>query len=318
MAHHTAADLNLQPDPKQLKPLFRKKTHKHVGALLFDWAVIAATIYFCIQFFHPVLYMLAVIIIGARMHALAILMHDATHFQFLKNRKWNDLLTNLVTMYPLFTSIEQYRDNHMRHHRHLNSEHDPDWVSKFGKKEFTFPKSRGEFLFTLFTYLVLYQGVKDAVWFLKRFQAPKKKAGKKPGNARIRVLYSLSLLTAVTLLGIWPYFLMFWVVPYLSTFFMFQYIRSVAEHFGELAYDNLLTSTRTVRATWVERFFIAPHQVSYHLEHHLYPGVPFYNLPQLHELLMQESEYRNKAHITQGYLSGLLTELSSKKMEIAS
>jgi len=94
---------------------------------------------------------------------------------------------------------------------------------------------------------------------------------------------------------------------------MFQYIRSVAEHFGELAYDHLLTSTRTVKVNWLEQFFIAPHNVGYHLEHHLYPGVPFYHLPKLHELLMEDAEYSGKAHLTQGYLSGLLKELGSVK-----
>ena len=90
---------------------------------------------------------------------------------------------------------------------------------------------------------------------------------------------------------------------------MLQYIRSVAEHFGELAYDSLLTSTRTVKANAIERFLIAPHNVGYHLEHHLYPAVPYYNLPKLHDLLMETEEYKGKAHITIGYLKGLLSEL---------
>ena len=93
---------------------------------------------------------------------------------------------------------------------------------------------------------------------------------------------------------------------------MFQYIRSVAEHFGELGYDHLLSSTRTIHANPLERFFLAPHNVSYHLEHHLYPGVPFYNLPALHQMLMEEEEYEEKAHITLGYWNGLMGELGAQ------
>ena len=90
---------------------------------------------------------------------------------------------------------------------------------------------------------------------------------------------------------------------------MFQYIRSVAEHFGELAYEDDLSASRTVKPALLERFFIAPHQVGYHLEHHLYPGVPFYHLPKLHQLLMKQKKYQEKAHITNGYVRGLLNEL---------
>ena len=131
-----------------------------------------------------------------------------------------------------------------------------------------------------------------------------------------RILFYVVLFTALTIggAGFWKYYLLLWFVPYLSTFFMFQYIRSVAEHFGELAYDHLLTSTRSVKPNLVERFFIAPHQVGYHLEHHLYPGVPFYHLPKLHEVLMEDSMYNAKAHITQGYVNGLLNELGQVEL----
>lgn len=313
MTHNNANDLNLAVDANELKPLFKTKAHKHAFALAVDWAIILATAYFCLQYFHPLTYILAVLIIGARMHALAILMHDASHYRFLKNRKWNDLLTNLFILYPLFSTVEQYRQNHMKHHRHLNTDDDPDWISKLGKKEFTFPKTKREFLVTLSSYLILYRGVRDAIWFLKRFQAPKESSDK-AGLSKPRLIFTLSLLVGLTVANLWGYYLLFWVVPYFSTFFMFQYIRSVAEHYGELAYDNLLTSTRSVKPNLLERFFIAPHQVGFHLEHHLYPAVPFYNLPQLHQLLMQNPEYNSQAHITQGYVIGLMNELGSFEM----
>lgn len=293
---------------EDLKPLFKTNAYRHALGILFDWIVIAVAIYICLQYFNLATYLLAALIIGARMHALAILMHDATHYRFLKKRKWNDLITNIVTMYPLFTSIEVYRQNHLRHHQHLNTDHDPDWVAKIGVKEFTFPKSKGEFLWTLFTYMILYRGTKDAIWFLQRFQSPSIKK-KDKATDWYKIIYYLMLFSILTIMGWWQYFLLFWFIPYLSTFFMFQYIRSVAEHFGELAYDHDLTSSRTVKANWLERFFLSPHNVGYHLEHHLYPGVPFYHLPQLHKLLMDQKEYSQKAHITRGYVTGLMDEL---------
>ena len=308
---NNANDLDLTIPQSELKPLFEINSVRHASAIVYNWILIIVTMYLCGEYFnfHPVAYFFAVLIVGARMHGLAILMHDASHFRFMKNRFWNDLLTNIFTMYPIFTTIDKYRQNHMRHHRHLNSEHDPDWVAKLGKREFTFPKTKREFLFTVLTYLVLYQGIMDALWFLKRFGSSQKQPQSQSEKKWIRLTFFALLFTGITLGGLWKYYLLLWIVPYLSTFFMYQYIRSVAEHFGELAYDHLLTSTRTVKPNLVERFLIAPHNVGYHLEHHLYPGVPYYHLPELHQILMKDGEFADKAHITIGYVKGLLNEL---------
>jgi len=37
----------------------------------------------------------------------------------------------------------------------------------------------------------------------------------------------------------------------------------------------------------LQTFFFAPHQVNYHMEHHQYPSVPFFNLPKVHRLLKE-------------------------------
>ena len=296
-------------DSKAFKTLFKTKPYLHAFSILFDWLIISVTICLSIWAASPWLYVLAVIIIGARMHGLAILMHDATHFRFLKNRKWNDLISNHFTMYPIFTSIETYRQNHLEHHKHLNTDEDPDWVAKLGNRAFTFPKTKTEFLLTVASYLLLYQGVMDAIWFLKRFGGKGKEQASESKLKWDKLIFYVVMFGAITFFGIWKYYLLYWIVPYFSTFFMFQYIRSVAEHFGELAYEDDLSSSRTVKPTIVERFFIAPHNVGYHLEHHLYPGVPFYHLPKLHEMLMSQDVYKAKAHVTEGYTFGLMQEL---------
>ncbi len=307
IAFNDTKALSAQLDSSEFKALFKTNSYIHAFSILFNWVIIAATIIWSINYASPWLYPIAVIIVGARMHALAILMHDATHYRFLKNRVWNDRLSNYLTMYPIFTSIEKYRPNHLSHHQHLNTDEDPDWVAKLGNRAFTFPKSKSEFLLSVASYFVLYQGISDAFWFLKRFGGKGKNAVKEPVAEKI--VFYLLMFGAITFFGVWKYYLLYWVVPYFSTFFMFQYIRSVAEHFGELAYENDLNSSRTVKPSLIERFLIAPHNVGYHLEHHLYPGVPYYNLPKLHDMLMEQDEYKSTAHITETYTFGLLNEL---------
>lgn len=309
MSSFDARDLQITIDKKALKPLYKTESYRHVLDILLNWGIMIATAYLCTLYFSVVTYLLAVIVIGARLHALAILMHDATHFRFLKNKKWNDLITNFSCMYPIFTSIEAYRSNHLKHHQNLNTEEDPDWFAKLGRKDFTFPKSKKEFFLTLFSYFFLIKGLSDALWIFGRIKKQHKPSKTGLATKVPVILFYLLLITVLTLTGGWYNYLLFWIIPYFSTFFMFQYVRSVAEHFGELSYDHLLTSTRSIIAHPVERFFFAPHQVSYHLEHHLYPGVPYYHLSKLHALLMQDEFYAAKAHITQGFVKGFFNEL---------
>lgn len=309
MCSVTSKALTADLETAAFKSLFNTKPYLHGLAMAWNWGIILLAIFLCYTFTFW-LYPLAIIVIGARMHALAILMHDATHYRFLKNRKWNDRISNLVIMYPLFTSIEKYRANHLRHHQHLNTMEDPDWVAKLTNRAFHFPKTKTSFLLTIGSYLTFYQGILDALWFLQRFGgSTKKDAESKAVHKALPICFYLVLFTFLSLTGLWQSYLLFWVVPYLTSFFMFQYIRSVAEHFGELAYEDDLSSTRTIITNPIEKFFIAPHQVSYHLEHHLYPGVPFYHLPELHRLLINQKQYRENAHLTYGYFKGLLQEL---------
>ena len=154
MRTYNDKEIKFKIDSLELMPLYKTKPQLYASAMIFNWLIIGGCIWLCVRFPSLWLYILTVIIVGARMHALAVLMHDATHFRFLKNRKWNDLLTNIFTTHPIFTSIEKYHLNHLAHHSKLNTEEDPDWIAKLGKGTFTFPKSKTEMLLTLGSYLI--------------------------------------------------------------------------------------------------------------------------------------------------------------------
>jgi fatty acid desaturase len=67
----------------------------------------------------------------------------------------------------------------------------------------------------------------------------------------------------------------------------------------EHEFDPIL-GTRTITTNAVTRFFMC--NENYHLEHHLYPGVPWYNLPKLHQELKDEL-ISQKAPFIPSYLS---------------
>ena len=81
-------------------------------------------------------------------------------------------------------------------------------------------------------------------------------------------------------------------------------IRNIAEHAVVPDSDDPLRNTRTTKASLIERIFIAPYFVNYHLEHHLLFYVPCYNLPKLHAILMR-GPHAARMEVQPGYLSVL-------------
>lgn len=97
-------------------------------------------------------------------------------------------------------------------------------------------------------------------------------------NARIFLLI-YSIIPILLIIGVaWP--LWFLIFPRLlgsPVMLMFNMIQHV-----ELAEDSpsILDSTRTFSTNWVGKFLYM--NMNNHIEHHLYPQVPFYSLPDLH------------------------------------
>ncbi len=48
-----------------------------------------------------------------------------------------------------------------------------------------------------------------------------------------------------------------------------------------------LRAARTNLVPWYIRWWLFPHQMHYHIEHHLYPSVPHYRLPACHAALRE-------------------------------
>jgi fatty acid desaturase len=51
-------------------------------------------------------------------------------------------------------------------------------------------------------------------------------------------------------------------------------------------------NSRTTYANFIERMLFAPHHVNYHAEHHLCMGIPPYNLPAMHKLLLERGYFK--------------------------
>lgn len=291
-------------DPVELKKLSVLQPWQTVAALTLDWAVIAAAITLSTRFGGVWLYLLAVAIIAGRMHGLGVLVHEAAHFRFLKNRRMAEVIADVFMAWPIMATTAGYRQNHLAHHQHTNTDEDPDWAVKLGTRAYTFPQRGRAIALNLLGYIIAVSSVRDLAHILPRVAGTKQTV-----RYRLtRLAFYVGIAALITALGIWKGVLLYWIVPYMTLFLLFLYVRGVAEHFGSMDYNEELGSTRTVIPYLWERCFFAPHNVNYHLEHHLFPGVPFYNLPRLSAALMRDPAYRNNARISRGYATGVLQE----------
>ncbi|WP_213773516.1 fatty acid desaturase family protein [Bradyrhizobium sp. dw_78] len=274
---------------------------------LLEFGLIAAAIWISETWWSPLVYALAVVVIGSRINGLGALMHDAAHYRGYANRKLNDFIGEVIAL-PTSASMAGYRNTHFAHHRELNSENDPDWQRNVGLKEYEFPASPGSVLMRIMQYL---SGLKSLT-AVTGFHKNKDTRDIAAAVARARLFFFAALLVASIVLGFWKLLLLYWIVPLMTVFLAIRYIRSVAEHYA-VEHENVLTESRTVVAPFWELWLIAPWGLNYHLEHHLFPGVPCFRLGELHRLLMTRKPYPEIAHVTYGYFSGLLRDCAAAR-----
>ncbi len=274
----------------------------HVAA---EWALIAATIYLCQRYWNPMLYILAVAFIGSRQHALLVLMHDGVHYRLLRNRWLNDWMSEVVLAWPHLVTARQYRKNHFAHHKYLNTAQDPDLKRRAGDPVWVFPQTVQNLSKTLFrdaTGLNAPAMLKLAVSVAAADSVP-------AGFLALRYGFYAAALGIIAYAGALEGFALYWIVPMFTWLVMIMRIRSIAEHHAiEIgAPKTAYPRTRTTQATLIERIFLAPKNVNFHIEHHFFPSVPFYRLPELHAILMTKPGYREGAHVTRTYW-GVLEE----------
>jgi fatty acid desaturase len=80
-------------------------------------------------------------------------------------------------------------------------------------------------------------------------------------------------------------FLVLWTLPLLTVIQPILRLRAICEHGAVTDLSTPLTAARTNLVGPVGRLVLFPHHVNYHVEHHLFPAVPHYRLPRLHEEL---------------------------------
>ena len=95
--------------------------------------------------------LVTIVLVGAGQHQLSGLAHEGSHHILFKNRLLNDLASDLLCMFPLFSSTHHHRLQHHAHHQFVNDPlRDPD-VSQLQTSGhwLPFPMAKRQFVLTL-------------------------------------------------------------------------------------------------------------------------------------------------------------------------
>ena len=112
---------------EEVRSLSIVRNLRFVMDVVLQWCVIGLSIALAVWFESWVVYLLAILVIATRQHALGVLMHDGTHYRLLTNRTANDFVCDLLCALPVGMLTSRYRHEHLLHHRFLNTDDDPYW-----------------------------------------------------------------------------------------------------------------------------------------------------------------------------------------------
>lgn len=65
----------------------------------------------------------SILAVGASQHQLGAVIHEGTHYALFENRKFNEIASDYLGGFPIYTSTQAYRLHHFAHHQFVN---DPD------------------------------------------------------------------------------------------------------------------------------------------------------------------------------------------------
>jgi fatty acid desaturase len=71
----------------------------------------------------------AITVIGASQHQFGGVIHEGTHFILFENKILNELASDWLAAFPIYTSTFHFRLHHLAHHQFINDPvRDPDWA----------------------------------------------------------------------------------------------------------------------------------------------------------------------------------------------
>ncbi len=248
------------------------------GYLAKTWAVIVAAAVVAGVWTHWWTVLLAFLVISTQQQALLNIEHDCIHTSFTRDRSRDTLIGIVAAASPVGSPWHGTRARHLAHHRLITTADDPDLPlhdTADKATKWALVRYFGLGLLGGYAVLVLLKGAPSNV----------ERADRLRDLRNLAIAQSVLWVASGLTLGWWVYPVL-WVLPLITLTTVCHLMRSFIEHAvlteERPAHDNLLIS---ITSNPVERAFLAPFNMNYHAEHHLYPAVPARRLPEVRHAL---------------------------------
>ncbi len=270
----------------ELRRLHEKRPLLHALLATGNVAALAVAAVAIVRFDRWYLWLPFAVVAGFAIFDFTVLLHEVVHRAVVQQSS-EALYRVLGLMYavPSGISASQFTRWHLDHHAALGSDlEDP-------KRHYLSPKQNARWLKALYFTPALFP-----IYFRA---AAKEAASYEPALRRriaversATILFQLGVLFVIALVGGWFIAFKLYVVPVFFVFPIAFALNRLGQHYDIDPGDPAKWST-LMKGSWF--WDVAYLFSNYHLEHHYFPGVPFYNLPRLQKLLAPFYEKRGMA-----------------------
>jgi fatty acid desaturase len=277
-------------DRDLLRMLHHRRPWRHFAVFARQVALLAAAAAGIVYFRNDWWWVAFAVVEGWTIFNFTVLLHEVLHgLVFTRPRPFAARCLELLYAIPSGISPSQFTRWHLDHHAELGSdEGDP-------KRHHLTPKINKRWFKALYFTPALF-----AIYF----RAAARETSTYPERLRKRiareravsVVFHLSVMASLWFLSGAALLVRAYLVPVFFVFPIAFALNRLGQHYDIRPDDPARWST-LMKPSWFWDF--AYLWSNYHLEHHYYPGVPFYNLPKLRRLL--EPYFRAKGMGSHGY-----------------
>jgi fatty acid desaturase len=219
-------------------------------------------------------YLLAFLLMGRGHCLLNILGHEAAHRLLFPNRTANDVVGRWLLSYPTFLAFGAYRRVHFAHHRDELGPEEPD-IALYRGYPIAADSWHRKLRRDLFG-ISAYKNFKGLYFSLR----------KRSVEAWQIVAVQVVLLGA-SIAFMRPLAYVVWILSWSTLWKFSNRLRAIAEHGGMERSSDRRRTTHVIRQTPIARYCMVPYNTGWHLAHHVDMGVPWRNLPKLHDELVR-------------------------------